>query len=134
MKRSVISTGDAPGAIGTYSQAVRAGDTVYLSGQIPLDPASMELVDGGIEAQVRRVFDNLQAVARASGGDLADIVKLNVFLTDMVDFPVVSEVMAQYFRQPYPARAAIGVAALPKGAGVEMDAVMALADPTADGN
>ena len=126
MTRSVISTADAPGAIGTYSQAVKAGDTVYLSGQIPLDPATMQIVNGGFEPQVRRVFDNVRAVARASGGDLKDIVKLNVFITNMDDFPVVSEVMAEYFSEPYPARAAIGVAALPKGARVEMDAIMVL--------
>ncbi len=126
MTRSVISTADAPGAIGTYSQAVKAGNTVYLSGQIPLDPATMQIVDGGFEPQVRRVFDNVRAVARASGGDLKDIVKLNVFITNMDDFPVVSEVMAEYFSEPYPARAAIGVAALPKGARVEMDAIMVL--------
>lgn len=126
MSHTVISTPNAPGAIGTYSQAVRAGDTVYLSGQIPLDPASMEMVEGGFEAQVTRVFDNLQAVAEAAGGTLANVVKLNVFLTDMSNFPVVSEVMAKYFGEPYPARAAIGVAALPKDAMVEMDAVMVL--------
>ncbi len=126
MTRSVISTADAPGAIGTYSQAVKVNDTVYLSGQIPLDPATMQMVEGGFEPQVHRVFKNLRAVARASGGDLKDIVKLNVFITDMNDFPVVSEVMAEYFSEPYPARAAIGVAALPKGARVEMDAIMVL--------
>ncbi len=126
MARQTIHTDRAPQAIGTYSQAVRAGDTVYLSGQIPLDPSTMELVDGGMEAQITRVFDNLAAVAEAAGGSLADVVKLNVFLTDLGDFPLVNEVMARYFSEPYPARAAIGVAALPKGARVEMDAVMIL--------
>ncbi|MCU7803007.1 MAG: RidA family protein [Candidatus Thiodiazotropha sp. (ex Lucinoma annulata)] len=124
MSREIIRTDQAPQAIGTYSQAVKVGDTVYLSGQIPLVPETMEMVDGDIEQQIRRVFENLQAVARAAGGSLADIVKLNVFLTDLADFPVVNQVMADYFIQPYPARAAIGVAALPKSAGVEMDAIM----------
>jgi len=124
MVREVISTPEAPQAIGTYSQAVRAGDTVYLSGQIPLDPQTMALVDGGMEAQITRVFDNLQAVARAAGGSLADVVKLNIFLTDLTHFTLVNEVMARYFQEPYPARAAIGVASLPKGAAVEMDAVL----------
>jgi reactive intermediate/imine deaminase len=126
MTKTTISTTDAPAAIGTYSQAVRSGNLVFLSGQIPLDPATMEVVDGGIEEQVRRVFDNLEAVCRAAGGSLADLVKLNVFLTDMGDFPVVNEVMSAYFREPYPARAAVGVAALPRGVAVEMEAVMAL--------
>lgn len=126
MSREIIRTDQAPQAIGTYSQAVKVGQTVYLSGQIPLVPETMEMVEGDIEAQIRRVFDNLQAVARAAGGSLADVVKLNVFLTDLSHFPVVNQVMADYFTQPYPARAAIGVAALPKDAGVEMDAVMAL--------
>jgi reactive intermediate/imine deaminase len=121
-----VSTPDAPQAIGTYSQAVRAGDTVYLSGQIPLDPATGELVAGDMEAQVRRVFDNLRAVAAASGGDLERVVKLNVFLTDLAHFALVNRVMAEYFHPPYPARAAIGVAALPRGAAVEMDAILAL--------
>ncbi|MEA3411015.1 MAG: Rid family detoxifying hydrolase [Pseudomonadota bacterium] len=128
MPRQIISTPDAPQAIGTYSQAVRVGDTVYLSGQIPLVPKTMTLVDGDIEIQIRRVFDNLAAVAVAAGGGLADVVKLNVFLTDLAHFPVINEVMSQYFQEPYPARAAIGVSSLPKGAGVEMDAVMHLAD------
>ena len=119
-----VSTPDAPNAIGTYSQAVRAGNTVYLSGQIPLDPKSMELVTGDVEAHVRRVFDNLRAVARAAGGDLADAVKINVYLTDLANFQVVNKVMAEYFAQPYPARAAVGVAALPRGAVVEVDAVL----------
>lgn len=128
MTRQIIRTDQAPQAIGTYSQAVRVGETVYLSGQIPLVPETMELVEGEMEAQIRRVFDNLLAVARAANGRLADIVKLNVFLTDLGDFPLVNQVMAEYFDEPYPARAAIGVAALPKGAGVEMDAVMVLGD------
>ena len=126
MSREIIRTDQAPQAIGTYSQAVKVGQTVYLSGQIPLVPETMEMVEGDIETQIRRVFDNLQAVARAAGGSLADVVKLNVFLTDLSHFPVVNQVMADYFSQPYPARAAIGVAALPKAAGVEMDAVMSL--------
>ena len=126
MPREMINTDQAPAAIGTYSQAVKVGDTVYLSGQIPLDPATMQLVEGGMEAQIRRVFDNLAAVARASGGSLADTVKLNVFLTDLGHFALVNQIMAEYFQEPYPARAAIGVAALPRGAQVEMDAVLAL--------
>ncbi|MCU7853594.1 MAG: RidA family protein [Candidatus Thiodiazotropha sp. (ex Monitilora ramsayi)] len=126
MSREIIRTDQAPQAIGTYSQAVKVGQTVYLSGQIPLVPETMEMVAGDIEVQIRRVFDNLQAVARAAGGSLADVSKLNVFLTDLSHFPVVNQVMADYFAEPYPARAAIGVAALPKDAGVEMDAVMAL--------
>jgi reactive intermediate/imine deaminase len=126
MPKDIIHTDSAPAAIGPYSQAVRAGDTVYLSGQIPLDPATMELVAGGMEAQIRRVLDNLQAVARAAGGDLSDIVKLNVYLTDLTHFPLVNTVMSDYFTAPYPARAAIGVAALPRGAAVEMDAVLVL--------
>ncbi|QFY89224.1 RidA family protein [Magnetovirga frankeli] len=126
MNKQIISTEQAPQAIGTYSQAVRVGDTVYLSGQIPLVPATMQMVEGGMEAQVRRVFDNLSAVAEAAGGSLADIVKLNIFLTDLSHFPLVNQVMAEYFAQPYPARAAVGVASLPKDAGVEMDAVMVL--------
>jgi reactive intermediate/imine deaminase len=124
--RSVVSTALAPKAIGTYSQAVRAGDTVYLSGQIPLDPATMDMVPGDIRAQIARVFDNLKAVAEAAGGGLSEIVKLNVYLTDLSHFPVVNEVMAGYFSEPYPARAAVGVAALPRGAAVEIDAVMVL--------
>jgi len=126
MTRKTIQTDRAPQAIGTYSQAVRTGNTVYLSGQIPLLPDTMELVSGDMEAQIRRVFDNLAAVAEASGGTLADVVKLNVFLTDLGHFALVNEIMAGYFREPYPARAAVGVAALPKGAQVEMDAVMEL--------
>jgi reactive intermediate/imine deaminase len=127
MSREIICTDQAPQAIGTYSQAVKVGQTVYLSGQIPLVPETMEMVEGDIEVQIRRVFDNLQAVAKAAGGTLSDVVKLNVFLTDLAHFPVVNQVMAEYFSEPYPARAAIGVAALPKDAGVEMDAVMQLA-------
>jgi len=126
MEKEIIRTDLAPQAIGTYSQAVKVGNTVYLSGQIPLMPETMEMVTGDMEAQIRRVFDNLQAVARAAGGELRDVVKLNVFLTDLTHFPLVNSVMAEYFSQPYPARAAIGVAQLPKGAAVEMDAVMVL--------
>ena len=128
MTKQIISTDRAPQAIGTYSQAVRTGDTVYLSGQIPLDPATMTLVDGDIDVQIRRVFDNLAAVAEAAGGSFRDVVKLNVFLTDLGHFARVNDIMAEYFQQPYPARAAIGVAALPRGAGVEMDAVLVLGD------
>ena len=126
MAKTIIQTDHAPQAIGTYSQAVKIDNTVYMSGQIPLDPASMEVVEGGIEAEITRVFDNLKAVATASGGSLADVVKLNIFLTDLGNFSTVNEIMAQYFQQPYPARAAIGVAALPKGVGVEMDAVLVI--------
>jgi reactive intermediate/imine deaminase len=126
MSRQIISTDQAPQAIGTYSQAVKVGGTVYLSGQIPLVPETMEMVEGGIEAQIRRVFDNLAAVARAAGGSLADVAKLNIFLTDLGNFATVNTVMAEYFSEPYPARAAIGVASLPRDAGVEMDAVMEL--------
>ncbi|MCU7939541.1 MAG: RidA family protein [gamma proteobacterium symbiont of Bathyaustriella thionipta] len=126
MTREIISTDKAPQAIGTYSQAVKVANTVYLSGQIPLIPETMEMVDGDMEAQIVRVFDNLTAVAQAAGGDLSDIAKLNIFLTDLSHFPLVNEVMARYFSQPYPARAAIGVASLPKDAGVEMDGVMEL--------
>ncbi len=126
MAREIISTPNAPQAIGTYSQAVKCGDTVYLSGQIPLVPDTMEMIAGDMEAQIRRVFDNLSAVCTAAGGSLADIAKLNIFLTDLTHFPLVNQVMAEYFTEPYPARAAIGVASLPKGAGVEMDAVMVL--------
>ena len=123
--KQIISTPHAPAAIGTYSQAVKVGDTVYLSGQIGLDPASMALVDG-IEAQVRRVFDNLKAVTEAAGGSMADIVKLNVFLIDLANFALVNSIMAEYFTHPYPARAAVGVASLPRGALVEADGIMAL--------
>ncbi|WP_148861534.1 RidA family protein [Marinobacter fonticola] len=124
--KSVIQTDNAPEAIGTYSQAVKAGDTVYLSGQIPLDPETMDVVSGDISVSIRRVFDNLAAVCEASGGKLQDIVKLNIYLTDLGNFATVNEIMATYFQEPYPARAAIGVAALPKGVPVEMDAVMVL--------
>ena len=126
MVKEIVSTDKAPQAIGTYSQAVKTGSTVYLSGQIPLVPETMEMLEGDIKQQIHRVFQNLQAVANAAGGDLADIVKLNVFLTDLSNFPYVNEVMAEYFQKPYPARAAVGVAALPKDAGVEMDAVLEL--------
>ena len=126
MAREIIKTDKAPQAIGTYSQAVKFGKTVYLSGQIPLVPETMELIEGDIEAQIKRVFDNISAVAQAAGGSLADIVKLNVFLTDLVHFPLVNQVMAEYFQEPYPARAAIGVASLPKSAQVEMDGVLEL--------
>lgn len=126
MTREIISTQNAPQAIGTYSQAVKTGNTVYLSGQIPLDPATMELVAGDMRVQITQVFDNLDAVTHAAGGSLADIVKLNIYLTDLTHFPLVNEIMADYFRQPYPARAAVGVAALPKAAQVEMDAVMVI--------
>lgn len=126
MAKEIISTDRAPQAIGTYSQAVKVGSTVYLSGQIPLVPETMEMVEGDIRQQIHRVFQNLLAVANAAGGDLSDIVKLNIFLTDLTNFPQVNEVMAEYFQQPYPARAAIGITALPKDAGVEMDAIMEL--------
>jgi reactive intermediate/imine deaminase len=120
-----ISTPDAPAAIGTYSQAVRAGDTVYLSGQIPLDPKTMQIAEG-FENQVKRVFENLRAVCRAAGGDFDRVVRVTVYLTDLANFAKVNEVMATYFREPYPARAAIGVASLPRGSLVEIDAVMHL--------
>lgn len=125
MPREIIKTDQAPAAIGTYSQAVKVGNTVYLSGQIPLDPTRMEVVEG-MEGQVRRVFDNLQAVARAAGGSLNDVVKLGIFLTDLSHFGLVNQIMAEYFQEPYPARAAVGVAALPKGVAVEMDAVLVM--------
>ena len=124
MAREIINTTAAPAAIGTYSQAVKVGDTVYLSGQIPLVPQTMQLVEGEMGAQIRQVFDNLRAVAAAAGGGLGDIVKLNIYLTDLSHFPLVNEIMAAYFNEPYPARAAIGVASLPKGAAIEADAVM----------
>ena len=126
MARTIIQTDKAPQAIGTYSQAVKVDNTVYISGQIPLDPASMEVVAGGTEAQITRVFDNLSAVAEASGGSLKDVVKLTIFLTDLSCFPSVNEIMARYFSEPYPARAAIEVSALPKAVEVEMDAVLVL--------
>lgn len=121
--KRIIQTPDAPAAIGTYSQAVRVDDTVYLSGQIGLDPATMQMEDG-VEAQIHRVFQNLRAVAAASGGSLTDVVKLNIFLTDLGNFAKVNEIMAQYFQQPYPARAAVGVASLPRGAAIEADGVL----------
>jgi reactive intermediate/imine deaminase len=126
MSRQTIHTSHAPQAIGPYSQAVRAGDTVYLSGQIPLDPATMQLVSGDIEAEIRQVFENLKAVATAAGGSLANAVKVNVFLTDLGHFAKVNEIMATYCTQPFPARAAIGVAQLPKGARVEIECVLYL--------
>lgn len=125
MPKTAISTSAAPGAIGTYSQAVRCGDTVYLAGQIGLDPATMQMVDG-IEAQIRRVFDNLKAVAEAAGGSLDDAAKLTIYLTDLAHFAKVNEIMSAYFRQPYPARAAVGVASLPRGALVEADAILVI--------
>ena len=124
MAKQAIQTKDAPAAIGTYSQAIRAGNTIYLSGQIPLDPKSMQLVTGDTRAEIARVFDNLAAVAAAAGASLADAVRLTVYLTDLKNFALVNEVMAEYFKEPYPARAAIGVAALPRGAAVEVDAVL----------
>lgn len=128
MSRKTIRTDAAPRAIGTYSQAVRTGNTIFLSGQIPLVPESMELVARDMDAQIRQVFDNLSAVCNAAGGSLSDIAKLNVFLTDLSHFPLVNTIMSEYFREPYPARAAVGVAALPKNAAVEMDAIMVLED------
>ena len=121
-----IQTRNAPAAIGPYSQAVKAGNTVYFSGQIPLDPVTMELVDGDISSQTRRVFDNLSAVAEAAGGSLAQCAKINIFLTDLGNFTAVNEAMKQYFNEPYPARACVGVASLPKGAEVEIEAIMVL--------
>lgn len=126
MAREIIHSDQAPAAIGAYSQAIKVGSTVYLSGQIPLDPETMQLVAGDMAAQIGRVFDNLAAVARAAGGSLADTVKLTVYLTDLGHFALVNEVMARYFQEPYPARAAIGVAALPRGVPVEIDAVLIL--------
>jgi len=127
MQRQIIHSPLAPKAIGTYSQAVRVGETVYISGQIPLDPASGQLVSGDIEAESRRVFDNVSAIAQAAGGSLASAVKLSVYLTDLAHFPKVNEIMATYFSEPYPARAAIGVAALPRGARVEVECILSLA-------
>ena len=126
MSKETVHTDAAPAAIGTYSQAVRTGSLVFLSGQIPLDPATMEIVAGGFEARARRVFDNLEAVAKAAGGSLDNVVKLTIYLTDLDNFATVNAVMADYFTEPYPARAALGVAALPKGADVEAEAVLAL--------
>ena len=128
MTREIVRTDKAPSAIGTYSQAVKSGKHVYLSGQIPLDPETMEMVEGDIEAEIRRVFDNLEAVARAAGGTLADVLKLNVYLTDLAYYPEVNRIMAGYFTEPYPARAVVGVYSLPREAGVEMDAVMELSN------
>jgi reactive intermediate/imine deaminase len=128
MSREIIATDNAPSAIGTYSQAVKVDKTVYLSGQIPLIPETMELTGDDIKQQIQQVFNNLVAVAEAAGGSLADIVKLNIFLTDLQHFPLVNEIMAEFFQEPYPARAAVGVAQLPKGAQVEMDAIMVLSD------
>jgi reactive intermediate/imine deaminase len=127
MQRQIISTPDAPKAIGTYSQAVKVGNTVYISGQIPLDPATGQLVSGDIEAEIRRAFDNLKAIAVAAGGTLADVAKLSIFLTDLGHFAKVNEIMATYFSEPYPARAALGVASLPRGARVEVECVLILA-------
>ena len=128
MKKHIISTSKAPAAVGTYSQAVAVtgGTTIYLSGQIPLVPETMEIVGGGIEAQIHQVFKNLVAVCQEAGGDLSNIVKLNIFLTDLNNFAVLNEIMSSYFDQPYPARAAIGVNELPKGVSVEMDGVMVI--------
>ena len=126
MAREIIKTDKAPQAIGTYSQAVKVNNTVYISGQIPLVPETMEVIEGDIAIHIRRVFENLKAIAQAAGGDLKDIAKLNVFLTDLSHFPTVNEVMAEYIAEPYPARAAVQVAALPKDVQVEMDAVLEL--------
>jgi reactive intermediate/imine deaminase len=126
MTRTIIKTSHAPGAIGTYSQAVRVGDTVYVSGQIPLDPATGQLISGDIEAEITRVFENLKAIATAAGGSLADVVKLSIFLTDLGCFAQVNQIMATYFSEPYPARAAVGVSALPRGARVEMECILSL--------
>jgi reactive intermediate/imine deaminase len=126
MARTIISTDQAPAAIGTYSQAVRVGNTVYVSGQIPLDPATKELVPGDMEAQVRRVFENLKAIATAAGGSLANSVRVTIYLTDLAHFALVNKVMAEYFSEPYPARAAVGVASLPRGAAVEADCILEL--------
>ena len=126
MTKEIIQTIQAPQAIGTYSQAVKVEHTVYISGQIPLVPETMDIIAGDIAAQIAQVFDNLKAIAVAAGGDLGDIVKLNVFLTDLSNFPIVNQIMGLYFQEPYPARAAIGVAALPKNVDVEMDAILCL--------
>jgi len=124
--RAVIHTNSAPAAIGPYSQAIKAGNTVYMSGQIPLDPKTMELVKGDISVQTKRVFDNLAAVAEAAGGTLAHAVKVNIFLTDLADFAAVNEVMKQFFNEPFPARACVGVASLPRGAEVEIEAILVI--------
>ncbi len=125
-KKQIIATTNAPAAIGTYSQAVRAGNTLWVSGQIPLDPATKELVGGDMEAQVRRVFENLKAIVTAAGASFDDVVKVTVFLVDLGHFALVNKIMAEYFREPYPARAAVGVASLPRGAQVEMECIVAL--------
>lgn len=126
--KQIISTDKAPGAIGAYSQAVRTGNTVYISGQIPLDPATMQVVEGGFEAEARQVFDNLKAVAEAAGGDLNDVVRATIYMLDLGNFAKVNEIMAEYFDEPYPARAAVGVAQLPKDVAIEMDAILDLSD------
>lgn len=126
MTKQIISTANAPAAIGIYSQAVRVGNTIWVSGQIPLDPVTKEMITGDVEAQVRRVFDNLKAIVLAAGASLDDVVKATVFLTDLSHFGLVNKVMAEYFREPYPARAAVGVAALPRGAQVEVECIVAL--------
>ncbi len=126
--KQIISTTNAPGAIGAYSQAVRTGNTVYISGQIPLDPATMEVVEGGFEAEARRVFENLKGVAEASGGSLNDVVRATIYMLDLSNFAKVNEIMAEYFDEPYPARAAVGVAQLPKDVAIEMDAILDLSD------
>ena len=126
MPKEPIHTSRAPAAIGPYSQAIRAGSTIYLSGQIPLDPKTMELVKGDIRAQARQVFNNLAAVAEAAGGSLTNAVRLTIYLTDLANFPVVNEIMAEYCKEPYPARATIGVAQLPRGAAVEVDGILVL--------
>jgi len=126
MMKQIISTPDAPSAIGTYSQAVRVGNTIWVSGQIPLDPSTMEMIQGDMEAQIRRVFENLEAIVRAAGASLDEVAKVTVFLLDLSHFALVNKVMAEYFREPYPARAAVGVAALPRGAAVEVECIVAL--------
>jgi len=126
--KQIIYTRNAPSAIGAYSQAVRTGNTVYISGQIPLDPATMEVVEGGFEAEARRVFENLKGVAEASGGSLNDVVRATIYMLDLSHFAMVNEIMAEYFDEPYPARAAVGVAQLPKGVAIEMDAILDLSD------
>lgn len=126
MTKQIISTSEAPAAIGTYSQAVRVGNTIWVSGQIPLDPRTKEMVTGGVEAEIRRVFDNLKAIVTAAGATFDQIVKANIYLTDLSHFALVNKVMAEYFREPYPARAAVGVAALPRGARVEVECIVAL--------
>lgn len=128
MSKQIISTDRAPSAIGAYSQAVRVDNTVYISGQIPLDPASMEVVEGGFEPQTRRVFENFKAICEAAGGDLSQVVKMSIFLTDLSNFPQVNEVMAEYMPEPFPARAAVEVSALPKGVEVEIEGILVLED------